>query len=244
MSKEFKRLSAVWIESLQFAWSAKTPRVLDIPFFEIAAGEAVFLSGPSGSGKTSLLSLIGGIALPQDGRLEVLGKALPHLSARARDQLRANALGVVFQLFNLLPYLSVMDNITLPCRFSAQRFRKTENQGGPEQAARRLLLELGFQDPAFYKRPVTQLSVGQQQRVAIARALIGDPGLVIADEPTSALDAETRDAFLTVLRKACARSGAALLFVSHDIHLADHFDRQVHMSDLNHAACAHIKRPA
>ena len=226
---------AISIQGLSFAWSPSSATVLQVPEFTLAAGEAILLAGASGSGKTTLLSLISGIAVPQHGTLDVLGTALSKMTSKDRDQFRADHLGVVFQLFNLLPYLTLIDNVTLPCRFSSYRRQRTETLGGPEKAAQTLLGNLGLADRTMLRRPVTQLSVGQQQRVAIARALIGDPGLVIADEPTSALDADTRDTFLTVLRDACTRSGASLLFVSHDSSLAPHFDRRVDMVDLNTA---------
>jgi putative ABC transport system ATP-binding protein len=129
--------------------------------------------------------------------------------------------GVVFQQFNLLPYLTVLDNVLLPCRFSA--LRASRCVGGPAAAAQALLQRSGL-PAALWPRRADALSVGQQQRVAAARALIGGPELVIADEPTSALDAALRDDFMALLMDACAAAGSTLIFVSHDERLAARFD--------------------
>ena len=128
-------------------------------------------------------------------------------------------------MFNLVPFLSVLDNVTLPCRFSARRREAAAARGGAEAEARRLLEHLDLGPEARSRRAVTALSVGQQQRVAAARALIGRPEIVLADEPTSALDADRREAFVRLLFRECAAEGATLLFVSHDRSFAPLFDR-------------------
>jgi putative ABC transport system ATP-binding protein len=220
---------------LRFAYG-RGRDVLDLAHFHVDAGEKVFLRGPSGSGKSTLLGLIAGVLQPQSGVLTVLGEDLSALSAGRRDKLRAEHLGVVFQLFNLLPYLSVIDNVVLPCRFSrARKARAEASHGSQAKAAKTLLSQLGLTDPALLMRPARDLSVGQQQRVAAARALIGRPRLVIADEPTSALDADTRDAFLSLLIAECSAAGASLIFVSHDAGLAGLFDRSVDLMAINRA---------
>nr|WP_300377065.1 ATP-binding cassette domain-containing protein [Henriciella sp.] len=224
--------AAVQIKGLKFAWT-EGPALLDIPAFELAAGERLFLRGPSGSGKSTLLGLIAGVLAPQAGGVDVLGHDMASLSGARRDRLRADRLGVIFQMFNLVPYLSVVQNVTLPCRFS--QTRRQAISGDPVEEARRLLARLGLNEEKMLQRPVTELSVGQQQRVAVARALIGGPSLVIADEPTSALDADTRDRFIELLNEEAARYGAALLFVSHDATLAGHFDRSVDLGEINRA---------
>ncbi|HBF90992.1 MAG TPA: methionine ABC transporter ATP-binding protein, partial [Hyphomonas atlantica] len=165
--------------------------------------------------------------------VEVLGHDMTALSGPKRDALRADRLGVIFQMFNLVPYLSVIGNVTLPLRFSPKR--RAAIDGTEENEARRLLARLGLTDESLLSRRVSDLSVGQQQRVAAARALIGGPEIVIADEPTSALDAHVRDQFISLLSEEAQRTGAALLFVSHDAGLADHFDRAVDLSDINRA---------
>lgn len=220
------------IEGLRFAWKSG-PQVLDIEAFRVEAGERVFLRGPSGSGKSTLLGLIAGVLQPQAGRIRVLGEDMSALAAARRDRLRADRMGVIFQMFNLVPYLSVTGNVLLPLRFSAARRRAAGND--PQAEARRLLARLGLEDESLLERRVSDLSVGQQQRVAAARALIGSPSLVIADEPTSALDADARDRFINLLSEEVERSGATLLFVSHDASLAGLFTRAADLTELNRA---------
>lgn len=235
MSESATPAAAVALDGVVFAWPGATAPCLDIPQLSVAAGERVFVHGPSGSGKSTLLSLIGGVVSPQAGRVTVLGQDLSALRAPARDRFRAAHIGFVFQLFNLLPYLSALDNIVLPCRFSPERARRVD--GTPADEARRLAARLDL-DPALLARPAAQLSVGQQQRVAAARALIGRPGLIVADEPTSALDADRQRAFVDLLLAECAASGASLLFVSHDAALATRFSRQIALPALNRAGVA------
>ncbi len=224
------------LRDVRFRWTPDGPWVLDIPALVVRRGEHVFLAGPSGSGKSSLLSLIGGIAVPHAGEVRVLDRSLADLSPTARDRFRADHLGVVFQLFNLLPYLSVLENVTLACRFSPRRRDAAGRHGGAAAEAARLLRELGLGDAALHARRATALSVGQQQRVAAARALIGRPEIVIADEPTSALDAELRTAFVDLLLRECSAAGATLVFVSHDRSLAERFPRRLALPEVNRAA--------
>lgn len=224
----------VRIADLQFAWPGQKP-LLDIASFELAASERLFLRGPSGSGKSTLLGLIAGVLEADRGEIHVLDQNLVGLAGSRRDRIRADHLGVIFQMFNLVPYLSVAQNVALPCRFSKRRLEAAKSAGGVEQEAKRLLARLGLDDADLVARNVTELSVGQQQRVAAARALIGGPALIIADEPTSALDADSRDRFIELLSEEAQNSGAALLFVSHDGGLAPHFDRAIDLSLINRA---------
>ena len=224
---------AVNIEGLRFAYQ-RGPEVLDIPELTVAAGQRVFLHGPSGSGKTTLLGIIAGVLQPTSAvRTEVLGRELAKLSPGERDAFRGEHLGYLFQLFNLLPWLSVLENVTLPVLLHPARLARLGDLS-PAQAASQLLdrLELG----QFLDVPVTDLSVGQQQRVAAARALIGRPGLIIADEPTSSLDSDRRESFLELLFAECDAAGSTLLFVSHDLSLGSRFDRVLSLPDLNRAA--------
>jgi putative ABC transport system ATP-binding protein len=232
MQHETPGTDAVRVENLRFAWPGHPP-VLDIDRFTLSRGEKLFLRGPSGSGKSTLLGLIAGVLSPEAGTINVLGHDMATLSAARRDRVRADHLGVIFQMFNLVPYLSVTGNVTLPLHFSPARRAKVGKDTGGE--ARRLLGRLGLTDETLLERRVSDLSVGQQQRVAAARAMMGGPDIVIADEPTSALDADARDKFIGLLSEEAGRTGAALLFVSHDASLAGQFDRAVDLSEINKA---------
>ncbi|MFK7956920.1 MAG: ABC transporter ATP-binding protein [Lysobacterales bacterium] len=223
---------ALRMESLRFAYPGG-PNIVDISHCEVARGDTVFLRGPSGSGKSTLLGLVGGILSPTAGKLQVLGHNLGELRPTIRDRFRADHVGFIFQMFNLLPYLSVLDNVTLPGRFSIKRANAPDGQS-LTQYAQHLLQQLGLSHN-LWQRPVTALSVGQQQRVAAARALIGRPGLLVADEPTSALDAENREQFIQVLLSEAATAGSTVLFVSHDPALAPYFQRSVDLGDINQA---------
>jgi putative ABC transport system ATP-binding protein len=225
-------MTALRITDLVFRWPRQAQICLDIARFELAAGERVFLHGASGSGKSTLLGLLGGVALPQQGRIELLGTDITRLGSRDRDRFRADHIGFLFQQFNLLPWLPALDNVLLPCTFSA---RRRERAGAdPRAEAERLLRHLDL-DSASWRKPAGELSVGQQQRVAAARALIGRPEILIADEPTSALDAERQQAFIDLLLQESAAVGAALVFVSHDQRLAGHFDRSIALHDISTA---------
>jgi putative ABC transport system ATP-binding protein len=225
---------AVAIDDVAFGWPGR-PDILAIDRFELARGERVFLRGPSGSGKSTLLGLIGGVLRARTGHVRLLGTDLGSLSAGERDRFRGEHVGFVFQMFNLIPYLTVVENVVLPARFSAKRAGRIP--GGDLRAeAVKLLEHLGLAANDLLDRPVTQLSIGQQQRVAAARALLGRPELIIADEPTSALDADTRAGFLELLMRECAALGSTLLFVSHDTSLGTMFDRTVAMAEINRIA--------
>lgn len=228
--------SIIDLDGATYAWPGQ-PTLLNIPQFQLMAGERIFLKGPSGSGKTTLLGLLGGVYLPDAGRITLLGKNMADMSAARRDRFRADHTGYIFQMFNLLPYLSVVENVTLPCHFSrVRRDRALQRHDSLPTAALHLLHNLGLSDDALLERSVNELSIGQQQRVAAARALIGSPELVIADEPTSALDADSREAFLKLLFAECTAAGSSLLFVSHDASLEPLFDRALSLRDINLAA--------
>ena len=224
-------------EALRFAWPGMKTPCIDIEAFRITAGELVFLHGPSGCGKSTLLSLLAGVLVADEGHVTLLGHDWSKLSGAARDRCRVAHVGYIFQQFNLLPYLSVLDNVLLPCRFSQRREVQAARGGSSREEAEHLLDQMGL-DRNLWKRQAMQLSVGQQQRVAAARALIGQPEVVIADEPTSALDEDRREAFLDVLLTACATNQSALVFVSHDQRIAQRFARHVLLPDINRAATA------
>ncbi len=223
---------AIDLENLRFRYGGG-PWVLDIPELTLDRGERAFLFGPSGSGKTTLLGVLAGVLEADKGRVGVLGRDLATLSAAARDAFRAEHIGYVFQMFNLIPYLSVIDNITLPARMNPERRARVDG-AGVKQTALRLAASLEIDD--LLRKPVTELSVGQQQRVAACRALIGSPELVIADEPTSSLDFDRREAFLRLLFLQCERAGSTLVFVSHDRTLEGMFTRSISLPEINEAA--------
>lgn len=231
MTQVSDRSDAIFAKDLRFAWPGK-PLLLDIEEFRLQHGERVFLRGPSGSGKSTLLGLLGGVLTPQQGRIEVLGTDLSTLSASARDRFRGEHLGFIFQMFNLIPYLGVLENLLLPLRFSPARAARLQGVD-PSTEARRLLEALGLGAAEYLERPVTELSIGQQQRVAAARALLGRPEIIVADEPTSSLDQDARENFLGLLMDECRMQQTSLLFVSHDISLGRLFDRVISLTDLN-----------
>lgn len=221
------------LRDLSYRWPDNNDNrpVIEGLSMDVHADERVFLAGASGSGKSTLLALIGGLIAPDRGRIDFLGQRLDALGRAARDRFRADHLGVIFQQFNLLPWLSAVDNVRLGCRFSAARSRRA---GRPSESARSLLQAMGIAGDLQLRR-AGQLSVGQQQRVAAARALIGQPDLLLADEPTSALDTDRRDEFLELLFSQARAAGSAVLFVSHDRALAGRFDRALDLEAINQA---------
>jgi putative ABC transport system ATP-binding protein len=223
------------VANLKFGWPRAGHDCVVIDSLTVADGSSLFLFGPSGSGKSTLLGLLAGVLLPREGEVRVLDTRWASLSGARRDAFRADHVGYIFQQFNLLPYLSVLDNVLLPCRFSSSRRDRAAQDGGTAAAgARQLLRRVGLAE-ALWRQPAAQLSVGQQQRVAAARALIGRPEVIIADEPTSALDAALRDGFMDLLLGQCRATGSTLVFVSHDERLAARFDQQVSLADINRA---------
>ena len=226
--------TVVELNDICFRWRREEPAVLDIAHFSVVRGERLFIKGPSGSGKTTLLNLLAGMVVPERGRVSILGTEIQSVSGARRDAFRAAHVGFIFQMFNLVPYLSLIDNVLLPCRFSeVRRARTLERAPTLDAAARRLLEHMALDVDALGERPVTQLSTGQQQRVAAARALIGAPEIVIADEPTSALDSDRRLSFLDLLFREIEAEDATLLFVSHDASLQERFDRSVELAAIN-----------
>jgi putative ABC transport system ATP-binding protein len=217
------------IENLRFAYRAAKP-VLDIAELKVAKGERVFLHGPSGSGKTTLLGVLAGVLKVEQGRVKILGRDLTKISGPARDALRGAHMGYIFQMFNLIPYLNVLENILLPCRINRERRRRVAGMS-LEGEARELAERLGIGQ--LINESVIDLSVGQQQRVAAARALLGAPELIIADEPTSALDEDQRENFLDLLFTQCGAIRSTLLFVSHDRRMMPLFDRALSLTEIN-----------
>lgn len=226
--------SIVTLRDTRFAWREHDHPVINIRHLDIKRGERVFLYGPSGSGKSTLLSIIAAVISPQSGSVVVDGVELTTRTGAAADRFRADHIGFIFQQFNLLPFLSVVENVQLPCQFSKLRGKRVTDAGLTlSQEADRLLQTMKLPKELHASRSVMQLSVGQQQRVAAARALMGKPPLIIADEPTSSLDADARMAFIKLLFAELTETGASLVFVSHDTSLESLFDRSLSLSELN-----------
>lgn len=224
---------AIDVANLLFCWPGQPDPVLDIDVLSMQAGEQVFLHGPSGSGKSTLLALLSGIMQPGRGSISIMGTDLGTLPAYRRDRFRVDHIGFIFQQFNLIPYLSILDNVLLPCHFSAARRQRLREQGLDMATAARHLLQTLDLPEALWQRDAAALSIGQQQRVAAARALIGSPPVIMADEPTSALDADRQQAFLSLLQAQCRTTGAALLFISHNLSLQQQFDRTIALHQIN-----------
>jgi putative ABC transport system ATP-binding protein len=220
---------AITLNDLYFSWPRQTKSCIHIPHFSLTAGERIFIQGPSGSGKSTLLGLLGGVLKPQRGSINLLGQDLCALSSRKRNQFRADHIGFIFQQFNLLPWLSALDNVLLTSTFSPARKLRTVNA---QLESERLLASLDLV-PSLWHRPAAELSIGQQQRVAAARALFGRPAIIIADEPTSALDAARQDKFIELLLAEAHSAQSTILFVSHDERLTTHFDRVVALEEMN-----------
>jgi putative ABC transport system ATP-binding protein len=211
---------------LNYTFQGSSLPVLSIPAWQVARNERVFLQGESGSGKSTLLGLLAGLQLPTLGEVEILGARMSALAAGKRDRFRAKHLGVVFQQFNLIPYLSALENVLLAAQFG------TSDRRGARQRAIELLESVNLPS-SLHDRKAAALSIGQQQRVAIVRALINEPSLLLVDEPTSALDHNNRDAFLALLFDMLADMDCAMVFVSHDPTIGRLFDKHVRLAELN-----------
>jgi putative ABC transport system ATP-binding protein len=222
----------VTMSGVRFSWRGARAFSLAIDDFRLPANERVLLVGPSGAGKSTFLSLLCGIVSPSSGKLDVLGTDIARLSSAARDHFRAEHFGIIFQMFNLLPYGSILDNVLLPLSFASKRRERASRNGPAEAEARRLLASLGLDPSELHGLSTASLSVGQQQRVAAARALIGCPELIVADEPTSALDRGRQEAFVELLFAEMTAAGASLIMVSHEEELGKHFDRVLRLEDI------------
>jgi putative ABC transport system ATP-binding protein len=234
MIESVSKSTIIALKEVDFAWHAKANLTIKSGNLCVEEHEHVFIRGASGSGKSTLLNIIGGIVTPQRGQVEIVGRDLCQLKELQRDRLRADHIGFIFQQFNLIPYLSILENVTLPCRFSKlRRANAIERSGSVVEEAVYLLSRLYSKGRFSFHRTTSELSVGQQQRVAAARALIGQPQLIIADEPTSSLDYDAREAFMALLFDEIKQSGSTLLYVSHDPTHQHLFDSVVDMSVIN-----------
>lgn len=223
-------MSVIELKDIEFQYPSASAKTLVIPNLKIEKNERVFLFGPSGSGKSTLLEILAGVLTPQKGSVRILGESIEKLTSSQRDEFRAGHLGYVFQSFNLIPYLSVEENITLPLSLSAIRRKRLQGKSAIQEVEH-LCERLGISH--LRHRPVTELSVGQQQRVAVARALLGSPEVILADEPTSSLDHDHREKFIQLLFQVCDEQKTTVIFVSHDRSLEKLFTRSISFQEIN-----------
>ena len=199
---------------------------LNVPALSVANGETVAVIGPSGSGKTTLLHLMAGIRLPQEGQVTTDDVEVTGLDDGTRRDFRIRRIGMVFQEFELLEYLTVLDNILLPYRINGSL---TLNREVRDRAAS-IAEQVGIADKL--NRLSTRLSHGEKQRVAVCRALIAEPVLLLADEPTGNLDPTNTTKVLDILLDAAQATDATLVTVTHDYELLPRFDRSIDVMDL------------
>lgn len=203
----------------------QTLKVLDLPSYHIDAGEQVVLLGPSGCGKTTTLHIIAGIIAPDSGRVVLDGLDLTGFSQAGRDRVRANKLGYVFQTFNLLKGFTALENVLLGMTFSNRKYDR--------QRAIDLLEQVGLGQRLHHKP--SKMSVGEQQRTAVARALANRPKLILADEPTANVDPANQQLVVDLIRESCRREEISLLMVTHNMEVAQQFDRVDNLAHLNRA---------
>ena len=223
-------VAALELQNIEFSWPQQAKPLFAIAELTLQQGETLFIGGPSGCGKTSLLSLITGIQVAQHGTCRVLGTTMNQLSPSDRDRFRGEHLGLIFQQFNLLPFLTVQENIELPSKLFISRYNKSVQHFGSVQKHVDVLCDALHLSHNLRQRQAHLLSVGEQQRVAAARALLGCPELIVADEPTSALDEENKVDFLNLLLTTAKAQNSSVVTVSHDMRIANQFDQQFLMT--------------
>ena len=203
----------------------------------ISSGEYVAILGPSGSGKTTLLSLLGGMLSPSTGQIRLDDRSLYDLPVNQRAELRRDLLGFVFQTFNLVPYLTALENVQVPLCLAGATAEEQRRR------AEAMLIRFGLGERLRHKP--SELSIGQQQRVALARTLVSNPRVILADEPTGNLDPQSREVVLTALDD-CHREGRTVIMVTHDPVAADRAGRILRLDGgkLNESADRESKRSA
>ena len=214
------KISDVW---RLYRMGSETINALAGVNLDVGRGDFVSIVGPSGSGKSTLLNIVGGLDLPTSGRIEVDGQNLTKASDSELSDYRNRKLGFVFQTFNLQPTYTTLENVALPLVFAKVPPARRNRQ------AREVLDAVGL---AYrIKHTPAQLSGGERQRVAIARALVNDPSIILADEPTGNLDSKTSELIVELLTRLSRERKITLLLVTHNLRVAEHADRIVHMAD-------------
>ena len=217
------------LKTLGLEYHYRDSKKIIFPEIEVERGERLLIRGFSGCGKTTLLSLIAGALRLQNGDIKFDGNEYSKMSSLLLDKFRADHIGYIFQTLNLIPFLSVSENIALGIKFSKSRKSKVNDFN---QEIIRLVSSLGLGKEVL-KTPVNRLSIGQQQRVAVARALLGKPDLILADEPTSALDSGTTKKFLNEVMETFDSTRQAIIMVSHDTSIAPYFDSVIDFNSNN-----------
>lgn len=217
---------AVRIHDLGFSYGGS--EVLKLKELRIARGEKILIYGESGCGKSTLLNLMAGVLAGYSGSLTVLGQDMADLKASRRDRFRAQNIAVIFQQFNLIPYLSVRENVLLAAKLAHKPVAEDYLQTVLEH----------LQIAALSDQRADSLSQGQGQRVAAARALVNDSAIILADEPTSALDDRNSRLFLDLVFREAGGKKTTLVVVSHDLRYKKRFDRTIDLMHINHAKSA------
>lgn len=215
------------IELEEVAYSYQREKRISFPDLAVQAGEHIFIAGASGSGKTTLLGLLAGIHTASEGSVRVQGHDFKSMRSYKRDRFRADHIGYIFQQFNLIPYLSVYDNIALTVKMSTNRMKRLT--ASLDQEIRTIADKLHITE--LLGEQANAVSVGQAQRIACARAILGSPEIILADEPTSALDLENRHRFLELLFESVSPT-TTVVFVSHDRSLESHFQSTYELKTL------------
>ena len=215
------------LETNRLEYLYSSGQTIRFPDLKIRVGDRVLVTGRSGCGKTTFLNLIAGVLKIQKGEIDLIGNRFSSLRPTSLDQIRADHIGYVFQTLNLIPFLSVLENVRLGIQFSHQR---TSNVPEIEPEISRILSALGL-PKNILNRPISNLSIGQQQRVACARALLGKPELFLADEPTSSLDPKSTTEFVQELINTFDPSKQAILIVSHDPSMVPFFNTVIELDN-------------